>query len=510
MIEVAQFYLIKHLKEREGLSNREIARRLQISRNTVSAYLKTGKPPGTLRRKEVYAGRKYSPETERILPLIDAWIEEDRQIWKKQRHTAVRMYHRLVDEYGYTGSEPTIRRLVRERKKHLQEVFIPLQFQLGQHFQFDWGEADVVLSGKQLRVFLFCGQLSASRKRFARAYLHEKQEAFLDGFIHMFDYFGGVPARGLFDNLKTAVIRVLEGRERLEQETFQMLQAHYLFKAEFCNPRKGNEKGQVEGLVGYARRNALVPIPEVQTLDELNEHLIAWCDKSAEKDRVPHDHRTVAEVWAAEKEVLHPLPEKPFEACRMVESEVNKLSVITYDANQYSVPSRYVGQRVWVKGFVDRVIIVAQNQMIAEHTRSYERSRMILQLDHYLEALLRKPRAVSDARVMQSEDMPDALRRLHREMNRRHGSEGDRGFIRFLLLHRELGMALLSNAAEQAEKIGVYRYEGLHDLVMRISGQQPVPAEMPRDSIAVSLDAYRIQKADVARFTELLKGGETL
>lgn len=146
----------------------------------------------------------------------------------------------------------------------------------------------MILQGRKQRIYLFCIQLSASRVRFVRTYLHEKQEAFLDGFVHAFEFFGGVPTEGLFDNLKTAVQKILQGSDRLEQESFLALQAHYLFKAEFCNVRSGNEKGRIEGSVGYVRRNALVPEPEVQSLDELNDDLRQWCLKEAERKTVPY------------------------------------------------------------------------------------------------------------------------------------------------------------------------------------------------------------------------------
>lgn len=507
LIKVAQLHLIKHLHEREGLSQREIARQLGISRNTVSHYLQTGDFPDASKRKEVYGKREFTGETLRVLPIIDAWLAEDARTWKKQRHTAVRIFHRLVDEHGFKGSESNIRRVVRLRRKQLPEVFIPLEFQLGQHFQFDWGEADVVLGGLERRIYIFCIQLSASRKRFVRAYLHERQEAFLDGFVQAFNYFGGVPSRGLFDNLKSAVIRIVEGRERLEQEAFQALQAHYLFMAEFCNVRSGNEKGQIEGLVGYARRNALVPIPVVQTMDELNSHLLNWCEASAARDKVPHTQRTIADVWEKERAVLHPLPQAPFEACRVTEGFVSKLSTVTFETNQYSVPCQYVGQSVWIKGYVDRVIVVAQNQMIADHSRSYERAQMILELDHYLEALLRKPRAIHDAMPMQKGNIPSAIRDLQRRMHERHEADGDRGFVRFLLLHRELGMDALVLAAEKAERLGVYRYEGLHEILLRQTGQQPETVSMPERSMPLDLQAFRIRKADVTCYEALVKGG---
>ncbi|MEB1808764.1 MAG: IS21 family transposase [Bacillaceae bacterium] len=306
---MAPFYNIKFLKEVEGLSQRQIATKLGISRNTVSKYLKQNQAPTTIHRKNTYSHKELSDETKRVIPIIDQWLEDDLKRWGKQKHTAARIYRRLVEEYDFKGSESNTRKLVRKRKKKLQDAYIPLEFQLGHQFQFDWGEADVTLQGQTKRIFLFCAQLSASRLRFVRAYLHEKQEAFLYGFVHAFEFFGGVPTEGLFDNLRTAVVKVLQGRDRLEQETFFALQAHYLFKAEFCNVRSGNEKGRVEGTVGYIRRNALVPYPTVQSICELNEYLIDWCLAEAKRKKVPGSQETVFELWEKEKEYFHPLPD---------------------------------------------------------------------------------------------------------------------------------------------------------------------------------------------------------
>lgn len=261
--------------------------------------------------------------------------------------------------------------------------------------------------------------------RFVRAYLHERQEAFLDGFVHGFEFFGGVLTEGLLDNLKTAVLKILKGRDRLEQEAFIGLQAHYLFKAEFCNPASGNKKGRVEGTVGYIRRNALVPYPEVQSLEELNDYLMNWCLKEAERTHVPYKSETVFEMWEKEKENLHPLPENRFEACRLIFCKVNKTSLVTVDTNHYSVSCCYVGQTVRAKIFVDRVIMVAQNHVIAEHPRSYERDQMFANLDYYLEALLKKPCAIRDAYAFQSSEIPEVFRRFHHKMREQEGSTGD-------------------------------------------------------------------------------------
>lgn len=507
MIHMAQYHRIKWLHEREGLSGRKIAAELGISRNTVRKYLLEGEMPTTLHRKEAYSNRTHSDEVLRVLPVIDEWLKQDESVWKKQRHTAVRIYHRLVDEYGFTGSSSNIRKVVRRQRRTVREAFIPLEFQLGHQFQFDWGEADVTIQGQPMRVYLFCVQLSASRKKFVQAYLHERQEAFLDGFVRAFQYYGGVPAEGLFDNLKTAVVKVLAGRDRVEQETFQALQAHYLFNAEFCNVASGNEKGQVEGLVGYVRRNALVPPPDLESLDELNEHLIAWCEQSAKTDRVPHTDEWVANVWKKEKCVLHPLPPQPFEACRLKPGTVSKIATVVFETNQYSVPCAYVGERVWIKAFVDQVSVVAQNEVIATHPRCDRRDQMILVLDHYLDVLLMKPRAVRDARVMHGSDIPEGVRSFHREMRKRHGADGDRTFVRFMLLHRQVGMEAIAKVLHVAAHAQVYHLEGLHELVLQQTGQALAVGILPTDKLPAELTQYRVQRADTSRYNALTSAG---
>ncbi|MGM0878868.1 MAG: IS21 family transposase [Bacillota bacterium] len=503
---MAQFHNIKFLKEVEGLSQRQIATKLGISRNTVSKYIKHNESPTTIYRQKIYRSKEYSEETKRVLPIIDQWLEDDLNRWGKQKHTAARIYNRLVDEYDFKGSASNIRKVVAKHKKKLQEVFIPLDFQLGHQFQFDWGEADIILQGRTQSVFLFCIQLSASRLRFVRAYLHEKQEAFLDGFVHAFEFFDGVPTEGLFDNLKSAVLKILQGRNRLEQETFIALQAHYLFKAEFCNVRSGNEKGRVEGTVGYIRRNALVPLPEVQTMDELNDSLREWCLKEASRQNVPYTKETVSEMWEKEKEHLHPLPANRFEACKLVSCQVNKTSLITIDTNQYSVPCSKVGQTVWAKIFVDRVIVVAQNQVIAEHSRSYERNQMITVLDHYLEALLKKPRAIRDAHAFQSSDIPEVFRRFHRKMREHEGANGDRKFIRLLLLHREIGIEKLTQALQEADQLQVFRYEVVHEIIQRLTNNNLKIQDLSKEKTPTNLLDYKIQKSNVAQYEQLTGG----
>uniref|UniRef100_UPI003B836D7B Mu transposase domain-containing protein n=1 Tax=Peribacillus acanthi TaxID=2171554 RepID=UPI003B836D7B len=278
------------------------------------------------------------------------------------------------------------------------------------------------------------------------------------------------------------------------------------FKAEFCNVRSGNEKGRVEGTVGYIRRNALVPKPDVQSLEELNQYLKEWCLQEAEKRKVPYSKETVLEMWEREKLQLHPLPANRFEACKLVSCQVNKTSLITIDTNQYSVPCRYVGQAVWAKIFVDHVIIVAQNQVIALHSRSYERYQMVTVLDHYLEALLKKPRAIRDARAFQTTDIPDIFRRFHKKMREQDGATGDRKFIRLLLLHREIGMEKLTQALQEAEQTQVFRYEVVHEIIQKITHASVAINDLSNENMPISLLDYKVKKTNISQYGQLTGG----
>jgi hypothetical protein len=264
----------------------------------------------------------------------------------------------------------------------------------------------------------------------------------------------------------------------------------------------------VEGTVGHIRRNALVPYPEVQSLEELNDYLLNWCLKEAERTHVPYKPETVTEMWEKEKEYLHPLPENQFEACRLVQCKVNKTSLVTVDTNHYSVPCSYVGQDVWAKIFVDHVIVVTQNQVIAEHPRSYERNQMFAILDHYLEALLKKPRAIRDAYAFQSSEIPEVFRRFHRKMRKQEGSSGDRKFIRLLLLHREIGMENLTKALVEAEKTQVFRYETVHEIIQRLTNQLVPIQDLPREKTPVSLLDYKVNKSNIEQYGQLTGGSK--
>jgi transposase len=261
MIKVDQIERIRKLVLVEGLSQRAAAKAAGVSRHAVRVALLE-----PVERKYTLKEPKKRPKASVVEGLIETILKQDLTAPPKQRHTARRIYHRLVEEHQFTGSEATVRRIVAAHKQRAREVFVPLEYEPGAEAQVDFGEAEILLSGVPTKVHLFCMKLAFSRMPFVMAFPSQKQEAFFEGHVEAFAFFGGVPRRLTYDNLKAAVQTILEGHNRKEQEAFTLLRAHYLFDSHFCTPRRGNEKGQVESLVGYVRRNALVPRPEVSSL----------------------------------------------------------------------------------------------------------------------------------------------------------------------------------------------------------------------------------------------------
>jgi transposase len=254
----------------EGKSIRQIARERRVSRHTVRESLKDASPTTYKRTKP--PGR---PVTGPFIAVIEQILKDDEDRPRKQRHTAKRIWVRLRDEHGFSGAESTIRPVVRHLRPKIQQAFLPLEFDPGADAQVDWGEADVIMAGHQVTVRLFCMKLPASGAHFVAAFPTEKQEALFEGHASAFEHFGGVPARITYDNLTTVVLKVLEGKKRIEQEAFIQLRSHYLFASHFCQPGilGAHEKGSIENLVGYARRNYLVPLPEVASYEALNAYL---------------------------------------------------------------------------------------------------------------------------------------------------------------------------------------------------------------------------------------------
>lgn len=385
---------IRQMYSVQGLSQREIARTLGISRNTVSKYCRGDQLPSD---RKPYTKRSGTVVTPEIINFIKQCFEEDKLVKsKKQHHTAVRIHERLVDELDFEGSESTIRRIVRELKEKTNAAFIPLSFEPGEAAQVDYGEADIILDGEVVTVKLFCARLCHSNAFHVTAFPRENLESFLEGHIRAFEHFGGVPNRAIFDNAKVAVSEGYGAYVTKQTERYLTLQAHYAFYTDYCNVNSGHEKGLVENLVGYVRRNALVPRPKVQTLEELNQHLERFCIKYL-NHTIQGQPTSVGEMFALEKDELTELPRFPLDVSNRFIARVNSYSLVSFETNKYSVPCKYSGYEVTVRASSSLIEIWYRSERIAHHNRCYLKHQKIYELSHYMPLIEKRPRSVLQA-----------------------------------------------------------------------------------------------------------------
>ena len=384
----------KQIRQRflNGESQRSIARSLGISRNTVRKYCEGEKVPWERKTPE----REASILTEDVISFIKLCLQEDEaEGLKKQKHTARRIYNRLVEEKGFTGGESTIRRAVHDLRGKTAPVFIPLQFDPADALQVDWGEATVYLDGEKTVVNLFCARLCYSCRPVVLAYRKQNEESFLDAFVNVFNILGGATSRVIFDNAKVAVKEGFGLHARM-QDGYSALSAHYGFDAVFCNPAEGHEKGLVEGLVGWARRNICVPVPKVKDMETLNQLLLSRCLKY-ENHVIRGKAASVGEMFSEERQYLHKLPPYTFETAKCMNVRVNAFSTVRFKTNSYSVPVNYVGYEVSVKGYPEKIDVYFKGKLIASHLRLMGRNQFSYHLDHYLPLLKQRPRAIFDS-----------------------------------------------------------------------------------------------------------------
>src|SRR3954462_12008614 len=333
----------------EGLSQREAARRFGIDPKTVAKMLRHAVPPGYRRTKV-----PIRPKLDAFTAIIDQILTSDRSAPPKQRHTAKRIHDRLRAEHGFVGGYTTIKDYVRERRARTREGFVPLFHPPGPA-QGTFGEGVAVIDGERPKGHLFCLALPHSDACFVKAYPAERIEAFLDGHNAAFAFLGGVPRSILYDNTRLAVGRILGDGTRQRTRAFAELQSHYLFLDRFGRPGKGNDKGKVEGLVGYARRNFLVPLPTFASFADLNAHLEQRCLERLDH-RVRGHAESIGERLVGDLAALQPRPPVPYDACGRRPARVSSLALVRYERNDYAVPTAHGHRAVLVRGYVEEVV----------------------------------------------------------------------------------------------------------------------------------------------------------
>ena len=504
---VELFELIRKDRRVEGSSIRELAGRHRVHRRTVRQALDSAVPPP----RKAYPPRP-RPAIDPYVQVIDGWLVADRDVPRKQRHTARRVWQRLVAEHGAAVAEVTVSRYVARRKVELGldrvEVSVPQAHLPGAEAEVDFGEFHAVIAGVMVKLWLFVLRLSCSGRAFHVAFATQAQEAFLEGHVLAFEHFGAVPGRIRYDNLKPAVTRVLKGRDRAEAERFIALRSHYGFDSFFCIPGKdgAHEKGGVEGEIGRFRRHHLVPVPAVASLAALNQR-IAAADIADDGRVITGRPVTVAAAFAAEQPAMLPLPDEMFDSARLLTARVDNRARVCVRQNYYSVPARYAGRRLAVRLSAMSVEALDGPRVIAVHERAAGKHAEVLTLDHYLEVLKYKPGALPGATALAQARAAGAFTAAHQRywdaIRRARGDgAGTRALTEILLGHRTLPAAALAEAMDKAVTSGALDPQAVLIDARRLAGSPAAPV-IPIGALA----RYDRPAPALTAYDQLLTGG---
>jgi len=485
-VEIYRRVRIAHFKE--GKSRRQIARDFGISRDSVTKMLAYASPPGYRRTAPIKR-----PKLDGFTEIIDAWLAEDRERNRKQRHTAKRVLERLRDEHGFTGGYTIIKDYVREQERRGREMFVPLAHQPG-HAQADFGEALVVIGGVEQKAHFFALDLPHSDACYIRAYPAATSEAWVDGHIHAFAFLGRVPVSVLYDNDKCLVARILPDGTRKRARLFSGFLSHYLIRDRYGRPGKGNDKGGVEGLVGYARRNFMVPVPSFPTWDAFNLWLEEQCRKR-QADILRGQTETIGQRFQRDLDAMVDLPPAPFEACDQATGRVSSQALVRYKTNDYSVPVSYGHRDVWIRGYVEQVIIGCGGDVIARHPRCYDREDMVFDPVHYLPLLEKKIGALDQAAPLAEWDLPAEFQTLRRLMEARLLKAGRREYVQVLRLLESFDLDDLHVAVKNALRMGAIGFDAVKHLVLCQVEKRPPKLDLdcypylPRANVAATSPA---------------------
>jgi transposase len=486
----------------EGLSIRAIGKRLHHSRRLIRKALDHAQPEGYQLKQE-----RPAPVLAAYKQRIEELLVESSQAPRKQRYTGHKIYQLLQAE-GYQGSESNLQRYVSQQRKagKKRQAYLPLEFEAGQDAQVDWGEVMAEIGGERQKVQIFVLHLNHSKVRFVMAFPFQKQEAFFEGHIQAFHFMGGVPRRITYDNLKTAVYRVLSGHTRQEQNSFTAFRSYYLFESHYCTPAEGHEKGGVESDVGYAQRNFFAPLPQAKDFGALNRQLQQACTNDMQR-RVRGETRSVVEVWQSEKAALLPLSPVDFPACSSHVVKVNPYSQVVFETNRYSVPVEYVGKQLALRAYPFRVEVLSLTQVVTGHPRCFGREQDILDPLHYLGLLEQRPGAFEHAlpirqwRQSWSVDYESLLSALRQD---KPDGQGVREFIAILKLHHTYPAESVNRAVQQALALGAAHLDGVQLCLRQLVAPLDLPASLTLAH--PQLAAVGNQPVHLEQYNQLLEG----
>jgi transposase len=504
VIDMALLSVIRRWHFREHVSIREICRRTGLSRNTVRKYLRSdGLEP---KFKVPERPSKLDPFADRLT----AWLKAEANKSRKHKRTLKQLHADLLS-LGYEGSYCRVAAFAREwradQQKALQTsgrgTFVPLVFEPGEAFQFDWSEDWALIGNERTKLQVAHTKLSYSRAFIVRAYPLQTHEMLFDAHNHAFRVFGGVPRRGIYDNMKTAIDKVGRGKERDVNVRFLAMASHYLFEPEFCNPASGWEKGQIEKNVQDARHRLWQPAPSFPSLEALNDWLEQRC--KAFWAQTPHGQMpgSIADIWAEDAQALMPLP-RPFDGFVEYSKRVSPTCLVHLERNRYSVPASFANRPVSLRVYPDRVVVAAEGQILCEHRRVIDRShdrpgQTIYDWRHYLAVVQRKPGALRNGAPFV--ELPDAFRTLQRHLLKQPGGDREMVDILALVLQHDEQAVLL--AVEMALKAGVATKTHVLNLLHRLVDGKPLTP--PTVEAPQALALANEPKANVERYDGLRK-----
>ena len=501
MIDVALLSVIRRWHHRDGMSLREIARRTGLSRNTVNKYLASNQV------EPQYSKVKKESKLDEYAQTLTSWLHREANRPRKLRRSVKQLFFNLIP-LGYAGSYDRVAAFARVWRLKQQEAslkaskgtYIPLFFASGEAFQFDWSEDWVKIKGKRTKLQIAHFKLSYSRAFYLRAYPTQTHEMLFDAHNHAFKFLGGVPERGLYDNMKTAVDKVGRGKVRIVNRRFQVMASHFMFEPEFCNPAAGWEKGQVEKNVRDARYRLWHEAPDFKSLTEVNIWLEKRCRTLWKETKHPEQKKLwVFDVWEEETVDLMANP-TPFDGFTEHSKKVSSTCLINFERNRYSVPASFANRPISLRVYPYRLEIVAESKVIAEHQRVFARhhngdSKVIYNWRHYLSVLQRKPGALRNGAPFL--ELPDSFRQLQKQLLKRVG--GDREMVDILALVLQHDESLLEQAVETSLKTGKASKQHVLNCLNRLLDiERPQPLKTP-----LALQLVEEPKANAARYDNL-------
>jgi transposase len=498
IVETIRKVRLAHLRDHKSI--REIARDFNLSRNTIRKIIRSDATEFTYERKV-----QPRPRLESFKEQLAAYLKEDNTKPVKHRRTALLLFEQLQRD-GFGGGYDSVRRFVKNWKKNTAErevkAFIPLSFAPGEAFQFDWSYEQIELNGVNLRVKVAQFRLSHSRMPFCIAYTRETLEMALDAHVRAFEFFGGSCRKGIYDNLKTVVSKVLLGRERVFNRRFVAMASHYLFEPVACTPAAGWEKGQIEKQVGFVRQRFFNQRRKFTDLAELNQWLADQCRTLAANHKHPEfPDRTVAEVFASEQEHLISV-KVPFDSYQETPARVSYTSLVSFDRNRYSVHASAVGRTVSVRAYADRLIFLADGVTVGVHPREFGRDKTVFDPWHYLEVLKHKPGALRNGAPFKDWEFPLPLKQVRAAMLNR--PDGDRQFVGILSAVLTHGLDAVTCACAEAVAANTIS----QGVILNILSRSQEQLSFAECTALTNLPQLRMPPlADCRRYDLLLTGG---